>query len=79
MIGAAEPGNVEDIGERDPSKIVRRHFSALVPFSDYLAKEMVVALGANSVTAAVNNFRFNESPIDLLQRFSYRDEIIEGT
>lgn len=59
IIGAAEPGNVEDIADRDPAKVVRRHFSALVPFSDYLAKEIVVALGAKSpdvprMTAAVS-------------------------
>ncbi len=45
MILSSMAGNVEDIAEKHPERVVRRHFSALVPFSDYLAKELVSSLG----------------------------------
>lgn len=59
ILGAASPGDIEQIGEQDPKKVVRRHFSALTTFSDYLAKELVASLGAKSadvpkMTAAVS-------------------------
>lgn len=38
-------GEIEDIAETHPNRVVRRHFSALLPFSDYTAKELVAALG----------------------------------
>jgi succinyl-CoA synthetase beta subunit len=38
-------GNIEDIAEKHPERVQRRHFSALFPFSDYLAKELVASLG----------------------------------
>lgn len=40
-------GNIEDIAERHPDRVRRRHFSALFPFSDYQAKELVAALGVS--------------------------------
>jgi len=46
VIGAsAQPGNIDELGDKHPDKVVRRHFSALLPFSDYLAKELVSSLG----------------------------------
>jgi succinyl-CoA synthetase beta subunit/citryl-CoA synthetase large subunit len=44
MILSSLPGNVEDIADQHPDRVVRRHFSALSPFSDYLAKELVSSL-----------------------------------
>jgi len=38
-------GSVERIADEQPDRVVRRHFSALLPFSDYLAKELVSAFG----------------------------------
>ncbi len=38
-------GNIDQIADQQPERVVRRHFSALFPFSDYLAKELVAALG----------------------------------
>jgi succinyl-CoA synthetase beta subunit/citryl-CoA synthetase large subunit len=53
------PGRIEDIGDTHPDRVVRRHFSALLPFSDYLAKELVASLGLtgsdlNRLTAVVS-------------------------
>lgn len=45
IAAAATAGNVDDIAAEHPERVVRRHFSALVPFSDYLAKELVASLG----------------------------------
>jgi succinyl-CoA synthetase beta subunit len=45
IAAATMAGNIEDIAEQHPDKVVRRHFSALTPFSDYMAKELVTALG----------------------------------
>jgi len=45
LIASGMAGNVDEIGDAHPDRVVRRHFSALVPFSDYLAKELVSALG----------------------------------
>lgn len=45
MIASDMAGNVDEIAETHPDRVVRRHFSALLPFSDYLAKELVSALG----------------------------------
>jgi succinyl-CoA synthetase beta subunit/citryl-CoA synthetase large subunit len=39
------PGKVEDIADAHPDRVVRRHFSALMPTSDYRAKELVTSLG----------------------------------
>ncbi len=38
-------GNVDNIAHEHPARVKRRHFSALTPFSDYLAKELVSDLG----------------------------------
>ena len=45
IAASATAGNVDEIGDKHPDRVVRRHFSALVPFSDYLAKELVASLG----------------------------------
>lgn len=38
-------GKIDDLGDTHPDSIVRRHFSALYPFSDYIAKELASSLG----------------------------------
>jgi succinyl-CoA synthetase beta subunit len=45
MMAADMAGNIEEIAEKHPDRVARRHFSALFPFSDYTAKELVAALG----------------------------------
>ncbi|MGH7858159.1 MAG: ATP-grasp domain-containing protein, partial [Candidatus Binatia bacterium] len=45
MAASDMAGAIEDIAEKHPERVVRRHFSALLPFSDYLAKELVGSLG----------------------------------
>ncbi len=45
MTAASMSGNVEDIADKHPERVVKRHFSALLPFSDYTAKELVSSLG----------------------------------
>jgi succinyl-CoA synthetase beta subunit len=37
-------GKIDDLGDTHPDRIVRRHFSALNPFSDYIAKELAKSL-----------------------------------
>jgi succinyl-CoA synthetase beta subunit len=37
-------GKIDDLGDTHPERIVRRHFSALYPFSDYIAKELAKSL-----------------------------------
>ena len=38
-------GKIDDLGDTHPDRIVRRYFSALRPFSDYIAKELSKSLG----------------------------------
>lgn len=45
MAASSVAGNIDKIADEQPDKVVRRHFSALTPFSDYQAKELVAALG----------------------------------
>lgn len=45
MIASTMPGNLDDIADETPDAVVRRHFSALFPFSPYTAKELVASLG----------------------------------
>ncbi len=45
LLASTIAGNIDRIADEQPDKVVRRHFSALLPFSDYLAKELVSALG----------------------------------
>jgi len=45
MAIASMAGNIEDLADSHPDKVSKRHFSALFPFSDYLAKELVAGLG----------------------------------
>lgn len=45
MAASSVAGNIDQIADEQPDKVVRRHFSALLPFSDYQAKELVAALG----------------------------------
>ena len=37
--------DIEEVAEQHPEHIAKRHFSTLLPFSDYKAKELVAALG----------------------------------
>jgi succinyl-CoA synthetase beta subunit/citryl-CoA synthetase large subunit len=37
-------GKIDDLEDTNPDRIVRRHFSALYPFSDYIAKELAKSL-----------------------------------
>jgi succinyl-CoA synthetase beta subunit/citryl-CoA synthetase large subunit len=45
-------GKIDDLGDTHPERIVSRHFSALYPFSDYIAKELAksLSLGGNDLT-----------------------------
>jgi len=45
MAASSMGGNIDEISEKHPDRVVRRHFSALTPFSDYRAKELVASLG----------------------------------
>jgi succinyl-CoA synthetase beta subunit len=45
MAAADRGGSIDEIAETHPDRVARRHFSALLPFSDYLAKELARALG----------------------------------
>jgi succinyl-CoA synthetase beta subunit/citryl-CoA synthetase large subunit len=59
MAAADRGGSIDEIAEKHPDRVARRHFSALLPFSDYLAKELVHALGLKgadltAVTAIVS-------------------------
>jgi succinyl-CoA synthetase beta subunit/citryl-CoA synthetase large subunit len=45
MAASSVAGNIDQIADEHPDKVVRRHFSALLPFSDYQAKELVADLG----------------------------------
>ena len=45
MAASAMSGSIDEIGDQHPDRVVRRHFSALVPFSDYRAKELAASLG----------------------------------
>ncbi len=52
VVAAADmAGKIDDLGDTHPDRIVRRHFSALNPFSDYIAKELAksLALGGNDL------------------------------
>jgi len=44
MIAATTAGNLEDIAETNPDRVKKRHFSALLPFSPYTAKELAASL-----------------------------------
>jgi succinyl-CoA synthetase beta subunit/citryl-CoA synthetase large subunit len=45
MAASSVAGGIEEVAEKHPDRVSRRHFSALRPFSDYLAKELVAGLG----------------------------------
>ncbi len=46
LIAASDmAGKIDDLGDTHPDRIVRRYFSALHPFSDYIAKELSKSLG----------------------------------
>jgi len=45
MAASSTAGNIDHIADEHPERVVKRHFSALHPFSDYQAKELVAALG----------------------------------
>src|SRR5579862_5285978 len=37
--------DIEEVAERHPQHIAKRHISTLLPFSDYMAKELIAQLG----------------------------------
>ncbi len=45
MIAATLAGNVDELADTHPDRVFKRHFSALYPFSPYLAKELASDLG----------------------------------
>jgi succinyl-CoA synthetase beta subunit/citryl-CoA synthetase large subunit len=45
IAGSDMAGKIDDIADEHPHRIVRRHFSALYPFSDYIAKELAQSMG----------------------------------
>jgi succinyl-CoA synthetase beta subunit/citryl-CoA synthetase large subunit len=45
MVASNMGGDIEELAEEHPDRVARRHFSALLPFSDYRAKELVAAIG----------------------------------
>lgn len=45
VIASDLAGHADEIADTHPERVKRRHFSALLPFSDYLAKELVSDLG----------------------------------
>ena len=51
VAAAGMAGKIDDIEDTHPDRIVRRHFSALYPFSDYIAKELAksLSLGGNDL------------------------------
>ncbi|MGB5268331.1 MAG: ATP-grasp domain-containing protein [Polyangiales bacterium] len=52
VVAAADmAGKIDDLGDSHPDRIVRRQFSALYPFSDYIAKELArsLDLGGNDL------------------------------
>jgi len=51
--------DIEEVAEKHPEHIAKRHFSTLLPFSDFMAKELVAAVGVtgsdlNRLTAIVS-------------------------
>jgi len=73
-------GDIEEIAEKHPERVARRHFSALFPFSDYMAKELVAGLGLKgpdltSMTGIVSRlaqlflrYDLTQADIDLLAK-----------
>jgi succinyl-CoA synthetase beta subunit/citryl-CoA synthetase large subunit len=51
VAAAGMAGKIDDIEDTHPDRIVRRYFSALYPFSDYIAKELAksLSLGGNDL------------------------------
>ncbi len=39
--------DIEEVAEKHPEHISKRHFSTLLPFSDYMAKELVAGVGVS--------------------------------
>ncbi|MCX8073534.1 MAG: acetate--CoA ligase family protein [Candidatus Binatia bacterium] len=39
--------DVEEVAEKHPEHIAKRHFSTIHPFSDYMAKELIASLGVS--------------------------------
>jgi len=44
--------DIEEVAERHPEHIARRHFSTLLPFSEFMARELVGALGIGGADLA---------------------------
>jgi succinyl-CoA synthetase beta subunit len=39
--------DIEEVAEKHPEHIAKRHFSTLLPFSDFMAKELIAAVGVS--------------------------------
>jgi len=52
VVAADMAGKIDDLADTHPERVVRRHFSALYPFSDYIAKELAksLSLGGSDLT-----------------------------
>ena len=61
VAAAGMAGKIDDIEETHPDRIVRRYFSALYPFSDYIAKELAksLSLGGNDLRGRGSAYRRN--------------------
>jgi succinyl-CoA synthetase beta subunit len=40
--------DIEEVAEKHPEHIAKRHFSTLLPFSDFMAKELIAAVGVSA-------------------------------
>ena len=76
-------GKIDDLQDDHPDAIVRRHFSALSPFSDYIAKELakLLSLGGNDlkqVTRIVSGLarlflKYDLADLDITRLVKLRD------
>jgi succinyl-CoA synthetase beta subunit/citryl-CoA synthetase large subunit len=48
--------DVEEVAEKHPEHIAKRHFSTLLPFSEYRAKQLVAQLASGSDVSAIVRF-----------------------
>ena len=37
--------DIEEVAEEQPDQVGRRHFSTILPFSDFMAKEVIASTG----------------------------------
>lgn len=73
MMASDMPGSIDEIAERHADRVVKRHFSALLPFSDYLAKELVAGL-----SVSVSDFTAMTSIVSRLARLFLRYDLTQA-